>query len=125
MKNLLLVLVAVLCSSYGFSQEITGSWNGKINVQGTTLPLIFKIEKAETGYKSTLTSPLQSPMALVSTMTAFENNKSTLTSPRIPYRIKIKVYNTYIPPVLLYGRDCINWTIKLLQKVEAFQNHIM
>ena len=75
MKNLLFVLVAVLCSSYGFSQEITGSWNGKINVQGTTLPLIFKIEKAEKGYKSTLTSPLQSPIALASTMTSFENNK--------------------------------------------------
>lgn len=75
MKNLLLVLIAVLCSSYGFSQEITGSWNGQINVQGTTLPLIFKIEKADTGYKSTLTSPLQSPIALASTMTAFENNK--------------------------------------------------
>ena len=88
MKNLLFVLVAVLCSSYGFSQEITGSWNGKINVQGTTLPLIFKIEKADTGYKSTLTSPLQSPIALASTMTSFENNKLIiqLTNLNIEYK---------------------------------------
>ena len=56
---------------------------------------------------------------------AFENNKHILTSTRVPYKIKTKVYNTYILPVLLYGLDCVNWTTTLLKRVETFQNHIM
>ena len=56
---------------------------------------------------------------------AFEKNKSILTSPRVPYRIKAKTYNTYILPALLYGLDCVNWKVTTLNKIETFQNHIM
>ena len=56
---------------------------------------------------------------------AFEKNKTLLVSKRIPYHIKKKIYNTYVLPVVLYGLECVNWTIKLFGIVETFQNHIM
>ena len=56
---------------------------------------------------------------------AFEKNKVLLTSKRVPYHIKASVYKTYVLPVVLYGLECVNWTIKLQHKIETFQNHIM
>ena len=56
---------------------------------------------------------------------AFEKNKNILVSKRIPLHIKTKIYNTYVLPVVLYGLECVNWTTKLCQTVEVFQNHIM
>ena len=53
---------------------------------------------------------------------AFQKHKHILTSDQVPYRIKNKVYNPYILPVVL---DCVNWTNTLLSKIETFQNHIM
>ena len=56
---------------------------------------------------------------------AFEKNKTLLTSKRTPYHIKANVYEKYVLSVVLHGLECVNWTTKLLQKVETFQNHIM
>ena len=56
---------------------------------------------------------------------AFDNNEVLLTSKRVPYCIKPSVYKTYVFPVVLYGLECVNWTIKLQHNIETFQNHIM
>ena len=56
---------------------------------------------------------------------SFSKYKLLLTSPRIPYHIKNKIYNTYILPVVLYGLECVNWTKTQCNKIEVFQNHIM
>ena len=56
---------------------------------------------------------------------SFEKHKPLLNSRRIPYHIKTKIYNTYILPVVLYGLECVNWTVKLQKSLETFQNHIM
>ena len=56
---------------------------------------------------------------------SFSKHKLLLTSSRVPYHIKKKIYNTYILPVVLYGLDCVNWTKTLCTKIEVFQNHIM
>ena len=52
---------------------------------------------------------------------AFEKNKDILTSTRVPYQIKSKIYNTYILPVVLYGLECVNWKITSLHKIETFK----
>ncbi len=56
---------------------------------------------------------------------AFQSNKFLLTSKRIPPKVKARIYNTYILPVVLYGLDCVNWTVSLCDKIEVFQNHMM
>ena len=56
---------------------------------------------------------------------AFNKNKAVLTSTRIPYQLKSKIFNTYVLPVVLYGLECVNWSSKSLQKLSVFQNHMM
>ena len=58
MKNLLLFLSLFLTSAL-FAQDISGSWTGIINVQGTKLPLIFHFTKTEQGYTAAMDSPNQ------------------------------------------------------------------
>ena len=53
------------------------------------------------------------------------NNKAVLTSKRVSYHLKAKIFNTYVIPVVLYGLECVNWTSKSLQKLVVFQNHMM
>nr|XP_027215567.1 uncharacterized protein LOC113808362 [Penaeus vannamei] len=45
---------------------------------------------------------------------AFNKNKDVLTSKRIPYHLKSKIFNTYVIPDVLYGLECVNWTLKSL-----------
>ena len=37
----------------------------------------------------------------------------------------VKVYLSYILPVVLYGLDCITWNKTISSKIEVFQNHIL
>ena len=56
---------------------------------------------------------------------AFAKNKTILCSKRVPIYVKAKVYQAYVLPVVLYGLECVNWTAKLMSKLETFQNHMM
>jgi hypothetical protein len=56
---------------------------------------------------------------------AFSKKEHILKSNRVTTKVKSKIYNTYIVPVLLYGLDCVTWTNKLSSKIEVFQNHVM
>ena len=44
------------------------------------------------------------------------DNKAVLTSKRVSYHLKSKIFNTYVIPVVLYGLECVNWTSKSLQR---------
>ncbi|MEQ8530538.1 MAG: CocE/NonD family hydrolase, partial [Imperialibacter sp.] len=66
---LLIVLTAV--SMYG--QDITGQWSGILKVQGIQLRVVFNINKAEDGYRSTMDSPDQGARGIPVTTTSFEN----------------------------------------------------
>ena len=52
---------------------------------------------------------------------AFEKNKNLLVSKRIPYHIKMKIYNTYVLPLVLYGLECVNWTTKICGTEKHFK----
>lgn len=60
------------------AQEIVGIWNGAIKVQGTELPVIFKIKKEGNTYISTLKSPKQSDQELPAEKTTYVNQKLTI-----------------------------------------------
>ena len=52
-------LALLLMSFQGLAQEVTGSWKGTLNVQGTEIPLVFNIEEADGLYTATMDSPSQ------------------------------------------------------------------
>jgi pimeloyl-ACP methyl ester carboxylesterase len=53
------------------AQDITGDWNGILNVQGTQLTLIFHIQKADSGYSATFDSPDQGAIGIPFSKAAF------------------------------------------------------
>ena len=70
-----------------YSQDIAGTWNGILKVQGMQLSLVFHINKTEKGFSSTLDSPDQKAFGMPVTTTNFENSKLiiAIANPRIEY----------------------------------------
>jgi fermentation-respiration switch protein FrsA (DUF1100 family) len=84
----IITFIAVFCSiTTLFSQDITGTWNGILKVQGMQLSLVFHINKTEKGFSSTMDSPDQKAFGIPVTTTNFENSKLiiALANPRIEY----------------------------------------
>lgn len=80
--------IFVFCSiSTLYSQDIAGTWNGILKVQGMQLSLVFHINKTEKGFSSTMDSPDQKAFGMPVTTTNFENSKLiiAIANPRIEY----------------------------------------
>ncbi len=60
-KKWLLVLAALLCSVVSFAQEISGTWNGDLDVGGQKLQIVFHFEKDADGvWTAAMDVPAQS-----------------------------------------------------------------
>ncbi len=76
MNKLSLSIVMLLISSAMFSQgPITGSWEGKLQLQNNALRIRFHIEANDTAYTSRMDSPDQGAFDLPTTRTSFRDNK--------------------------------------------------
>ena len=75
MKTISILLIAFLTSFTLTAQDITGQWNGVLNVQGTQLRLVFNVTKSDNGYSATMDSPDQGATGIPVTNTTFENSK--------------------------------------------------
>ncbi len=71
MKNLLSIIFLFLISLPGYTQDISGAWNGVLNVQGTQLRIVFNITQTEDGYSSTMDSPDQGAKGIPVPTTTF------------------------------------------------------
>ncbi len=80
-KSLLLLFLVSLQSL--FAQEIVGSWEGNLSVQGTKLPLIFNIQKNGEFYLSTLDSPMQGAKGIPVKETIYVNNELKINAPNL------------------------------------------
>ena len=96
MKKIITFIVAFGTISTVFSQDITGSWNGILKVQGMQLSLVFHISKTENGFSSTMDSPDQKAFGIPVTTTNFENSN-----------LKIAVANARIEYEGILGSDAI------------------
>lgn len=73
-------LLFIFSFSFLFSQEITGDWHGKLDVNGIPLRVVFHISKVENTYLSTMDSPDQNAFGIPITSTEFSENKMTIIS---------------------------------------------
>jgi pimeloyl-ACP methyl ester carboxylesterase len=71
MKLVMLFLMMVMTTVALRSQDITGQWNGELNVQATQLRLVLHITGSSDGYTSTLDSPDQGAKGIPVTSTTF------------------------------------------------------
>ena len=73
MKKLVLLIMALQIGYSMFSQDITGQWNGVLEVQGLRLRVVFHIEQTDNGLISTMDSPDQGAKDIPVTSVSFEN----------------------------------------------------
>jgi pimeloyl-ACP methyl ester carboxylesterase len=73
MKKNTIILLIFLTTLTVSAQDITGQWNGILEVSGIQLRLVFNITKTDTGYSSTMDSPDQGAKGIPVTSTNFEN----------------------------------------------------
>ena len=57
------------------SQEVAGTWQGNLDVQGVTLEIVFHIEKQDSGYSALMDSPSQGAFNIPTTKTSFEDGQ--------------------------------------------------
>ena len=73
MKKIVLILFTILTALSVNAQDISGKWNGILEVQGTQLRLVFNISQTEKGYSSTMDSPDQGAKGIPVTSISYEN----------------------------------------------------
>ncbi len=74
MKRITLFLLLVLCTGNLLAQDIQGTWNGLLEIQGMSLRLVLNVAPGEDGYVSTLDSPDQGAKGILVDRTLFEND---------------------------------------------------
>ena len=83
MKTTLLKVYGALLLFIGFAplyaQDVTGSWEGKLSVQGMEIPLVFNISTDGDAYSATMDSPSQGATGIPMDKTTFEDNTLTVS----------------------------------------------
>lgn len=78
----LLCLISLLVSNLK-AQDITGNWNGVLEVMGTQLTLVFHIQETDNGYTATFDSPDQGAMGIPFTTVEFADGTLILRAANI------------------------------------------
>ena len=63
------------------AQDITGQWNGVLNIYGMNMRIVFHINKTDDGYTSTMDSPDQGAAGIPVATTTFDGSKLSLAIP--------------------------------------------
>ncbi|SFR52516.1 hypothetical protein SAMN04490243_2600 [Robiginitalea myxolifaciens] len=74
MKRIGLLVLLFLCRGNLLAQDIQGTWNGLLEIQGMSLRLVLNVAPGEDGYVSTLDSPDQGTKGILVDRTLFEND---------------------------------------------------
>tara|TARA_R110001592_G_scaffold362525_1_gene676624 strand:- start:4959 stop:6335 length:1377 start_codon:yes stop_codon:yes gene_type:complete len=98
MKKIVLILFTILTALSVNAQDISGKWNGILEVQGTQLRLVFNISQTEKGYSSTMDSPDQGAKGIPVTSISYENQtlKLEVSSAGIQYEGTLNKENVFV-----------------------------
>lgn len=88
--------ILLLSIQFIFAQEITGSWQGELDVQGMKLPLVFHIKKDGEKLISTLDSPKQGATNIPVNTTSYTADQLALELPSLGISYSGKVTNESI-----------------------------
>ena len=82
-KIILVLWMIVASGTISQAQDITGQWNGVLNIQGMNMRLVFHINQTGGGYTSTMDSPDQGATGIPVATTTFDDSKLSLAIPNI------------------------------------------
>ncbi len=96
MKKLILCILTVMTVATINAQDITGAWNGLLDVQGSQLRLVFNISKTATGISATMDSPDQGAKDIPTSSARFEKGVLTIAiaNMKLQYEGKMGENNT-------------------------------
>jgi hypothetical protein len=97
MKRIIITsAILLLAGIFMYGQDITGTWNGVLEVPGGKLRVDFHITATDDGYTSTMDSPDQGAFGIEVTSTEFEDQQLTIkvTNLGIVYKGTLKEENT-------------------------------
>jgi pimeloyl-ACP methyl ester carboxylesterase len=77
-KGLIFLPLFCLFFQMTTAQDITGSWHGALDIQGTQLRLVFHIEKTADGYATKMDSPDQGASGIPTDATTWKENTLTI-----------------------------------------------
>lgn len=92
MRNIMTIMLMLICVSTLFANEIIGDWHGMLDLSGMKLRLVFHIEADGDGLKATFDSPDQGAFGLPVSKVSYEAPWLELetTSPIIKYSGELK-----------------------------------
>lgn len=103
MKTTLLTIACFFSFSSLFSQEITGSWMGELEVPGNKLPLIFNIRQNGNDLITTMDSPMQGANDLPTEKTTFVGNELLIDAKKFGISYKGKLEGEKITGLFVQG----------------------
>ncbi len=83
MKKIIAILPFLLIIHMTKAQDITGTWNGILEIQGTQLRIVFHIEKTGEGYSTKMDSPDQGATGIATDKTTWSDNTLTISAPAL------------------------------------------
>jgi len=107
MKKPVLIIFALLTSLSIYAQDISGTWNGILKVQGIQLRLVFNITHTEKGYSSTMDSPDQGAKGIPVSATSYENSilKIEVANLKIQYEGSLNKENIFVGTFIQGGQS--------------------
>ena len=84
MKKLVLLMMLIPCLMQ--AQDITGKWNGMLQVQGMEFSLVFHIAKEDSAYTAKMDSPDEKAFGIPASATSFEDSVLTIEIAKVGAR---------------------------------------
>ena len=109
-------LIFLLISFLTFSQDITGTWNGALDIQGQQMPLVFHIENKDGKLTSTMDSPAQKAFGLPVETTFFQGNILTIELPKFKIKYTGKPNADFSEITGTFAQNGTNFPLKLDRK---------
>ncbi len=89
--KIILVLISAFITISSFAQDITGQWNGLLEIQGMQLRIVFHISQDGANYSATMVSPDQGATGIPVKEVSFKDSILNLEIPGINFNYSGKV----------------------------------
>jgi len=76
-------ILMILNVSDGYGTDISGQWNGKLDIQGTQLRIVFNIKNGENGHSATMDSPDQKAFGIAVQKIEFNGDNLEISMPNL------------------------------------------
>ena len=120
-KTITCFIIFLLSTISLYSQDIIGSWQGKLKVQGVELEIVFHIEGQNSEFTSLMDSPTQGAFDIATTKTTFKNKQLEIVVTNLGAFYQGKLSNDTISGTFNQGGMPFALTLVRTEKKELFR----